>query len=234
MPRMSQPRPIDAASYPVSVRSNAQPPAALRSRPAALRRIRSPWLLCAAPLLTGCADLNYGRVSLGQEQREYQSAFPEDKVRRTSVGLCYLEQGALGRTDAIVVLLTRDRRVAGKLHAIHVERKFGWGDERGYRLTGELDPRLFETAGTGPIDALRLVADELTTNGEDNFVRTTQGWVAAGLVRLIQQWPHVGDEGPAAARLADELESVPAGGEAAIRVDARGVYVVEYAQGKPP
>ncbi|MEW6252052.1 MAG: hypothetical protein AB1716_15540 [Planctomycetota bacterium] len=184
--------------------------------------------------LGGCADLNYERVRLGQEQREYKSALPEDKVRRTTAGLCYLEETPVGRTDAIVVLLTRDRRVAGKLHAAHLERDLGLGRELGYRLHAELDPRLLDTAGAGAVDTLRVVADELTSSGDDTFTRTAHAWVAAGIIRILQQWPHSGDEGPAVTRVADALERVPAGGAARIGVDVRGVYVIEYTQGRAP
>ncbi len=191
-------------------------------------------LLAALPLLSGCVQYSYDRLRIGQEQREYRLAFPEEKIRPTAAGFCFMEQGSLGRTDAVGVLLTRDRRIAGKLHAAHLERNLGLGPEVGYRLHAELDPRLLDTAGAGPIDALRVVADDLTVRGEDTFVRTAHGWVAAGLVRIIQQWPHVGDEGPAITRLTDALARVPAGGEARISVDPRGVYQIEYLQGKTP
>ena len=84
--------------------------------------------------------------------------------------------------------------------------------------------------GTGPIDVLRAIADDLTSTQGDTFVREAHGWVAAGLMRLVQHWPHVGDEGPAFTRLTDLLDRIPAGGEARLTVDARGVYVVEYRQ----
>jgi len=49
-------------------------------------------------------------------------------------------------------------------------------------------------------------------------------------MRLVQHWPHVGDEGPAFTRLTAILERIPAGGVARITVDPRGVYLVEYTQ----
>jgi hypothetical protein len=191
-----------------------------------------PWLtILATTLAAGCAELSYSGIRLGQEQREYQQAFPEDRTRRTPTGICYLEKDPLGRTDAMVLLLTADRRVAGKLHATHFERNYGFKVETGYRLVGELDPAMLRLSSTGPIDALRAVADELTATEADAFARQTQAWVAAGLVRLVQHWPHVGDEGPAFTRLTSVLERVLGGGLARITVDPRGVYLLEYTQG---
>lgn len=195
---------------------------------------RRPWpvrfaLIVFAWVATGgCAEFGYNRIQLGQEQREYEAAFPADKTRRTPDTLCCVERSALGQTDAMVVLLTRDRRVAGKLHARHIERDFGFRAETEYRLSGELDLTLIHLGMAGPIDALRAVADELTAAQDDAFVRAAQGWVAGGLVRLVQQWPHAGDAGPAYPRLADILEHIPAGGEARITVRPGGRLSVEY------
>jgi hypothetical protein len=182
-----------------------------------------------ALVLPGCAEFGYNQVQLGQEQRVYQAAFPEDSTRRSPAGVCCLETDGAGRTDAAVLLLTPDRRVAGKFYATHVERHWA-RPQMYYRLRGELDPRLMNLGATGPIDALRAVADELTATEGDTFVRDAHAWVAAGLLRLIQHWPHVGDEGPGFPRVSQTLERIPAGGEARITVDARGVYMVEYAQ----
>jgi hypothetical protein len=185
---------------------------------------------CLALLSAGCADFGYNRVQLGVEQRVYQQAFPAERMRRTPAGFCYLEKDAFGRTDAVVVLLTADRRVAGKLHATYVERKGPFQAETTYALRGALDPELMRLSGTGPIDVLRAVAADLTSTQGDTFVREAHGWVAAGLMRLVQHWPHVGDEGPAFTRLTDVLDRIPAGGAAHLTVDARGVYIVEYTQ----
>lgn len=179
-----------------------------------------------APL--GCAEFSYNRIQLGQEQREYEPAFPADKTRRTPATVCYLET-RLGHTDAMVVLLTRDRRVAGKLHAMHSERDFGFPAETHYRLRGEIDPTLVRLGATGPIDVLRAVADELTAAHADAYVREAHGWVAGGLVRLVQHWPHGGDAGPAVTRLSDILERIPSGGEARITVAGTGRFLIEYA-----
>ena len=179
-------------------------------------------------LLAGCVDFGYNQIELGQRQREYQQAFPEEKTRRTAAGLCYFERDWLGRTEAIIVLLTADRQVAGKLRASHSEQRTPFGLETRYQLVGELEPQLIDLQGAGPIDTLRVLADELTAAEGDNAVREAHGWVAAGLVRLVQHWPHVGDEGPAITRLTDLLERVPAGGEARITIDPHGAYLIEY------
>ncbi|MCK4341512.1 MAG: hypothetical protein KAY37_07315 [Phycisphaerae bacterium] len=189
-------------------------------------------LALAALLPAGCANWSYGRVQLGQHLREYERVFPEGKSRRTERTLCFLEQDYMGRTDAVVVLLTRDRQVCGKLHATNFRRKYGLKVETGFILRGEVDPVLARYSGTGPIDMLRAIADDLTSDMPDSFTREAHGWVAAGLVRLIQRWPHLGDEGPAFPRLTDMLERVPGGGRAGITVDPQGVYVLEYTQGK--
>jgi hypothetical protein len=181
-------------------------------------------------LLTGCAELCYDRVQLGQEQRAYRSVFPDDNTRRSATGVCYCEKDGFGRTDAAVLLLTGDRRVAGKFYALYLERKTGLQAETSYRLRGELDPELLKLSATGPIDMLRAIADELTTAEGDTFVREAHGWIAAGLLRLMQRWPHVGDEGPAVTRLTEMLERIPAGGVARVAIDPRGVYTIEYTQ----
>jgi len=184
-----------------------------------------------AVMMTGCAQLSYDQLKLGQEHGEFKRAFPEAKVRRTPSGICYLEQDLLGRTDAVVVLLTTDRRIYGKLHASHLERESGFKANTSYELHGELDPVLAGLEGTGPIDALRVIADELTETDSDTLVREAHGWIAAGLVRLVQRWPHLGDAGPAFPRLTDMLEHVPAGGEASITVDREGTFLLHYSQG---
>ncbi len=187
-------------------------------------------LLCAALPTTGCVAFSFDRVRLGQTQPEYRPAFPEGRTRRTPVGLCYLEHDPFGRTDAVVLLLAGDRRVAGKFYAVHVERRGPLAVETSYQLRGELNPGLARLAGTGLVDTLRAVTDELTAGDPDAFVREAQGWVAAGLVRLIQQWPHTGDAGPATTRMADLLERVPGQGTARVTVTPVGVLQFEYTQ----
>jgi hypothetical protein len=194
-----------------------------------LPRLRNPWGALAGLLLlaSGCAEYSYNRLQLGQEPKAYDRALPAEQSRRSPTGICCYA-AERDRTDAIVVLLTPDRRVAGKLYAAYRENRWGFPPTPTYVLKGELDPRLIRLAEAGPVDTLRTVADELTTPGLDAFTRDAQAWIAAGMVRLLQQWPHVGDEGPAVTRLAGMLERVPAGGTTQLTVGADGRYQLEY------
>ncbi len=179
--------------------------------------------------LTGCAQRGYQRIRLGQPEREYQRVFPESGTHPSTAGFCYLERNVLGRTDAYVVLLTRDRLVSAKFHATHIERSSVLKAETRYRLVGELDPRLLKLGGTGPIDILRVVIDELAQPQRTPVARAAHAWVAAGLARLVQQRLPAGGESAVHQRLADVLECVPGGGTARMAIDERGRYVVEYA-----
>ncbi len=209
----------------------------LPARPSVFAANRTPlglmFLLALWLLPAGCAQWSYDHVQLGQEHRQYERTFPEGGVHRTETTLSYLARDWFGRTDAIVLLLTKDRRVAGKLQATHFERNYGFKTDTGYVLRGEIDPTLAAVGAAGPIDALRAIADELTSPDGDTVSRQTRAWVAAGLVRLMQRWPHVGDEGPAFTRLTEMLERVAGGGVGRIAVDERGAYVLDYTVGTP-
>jgi hypothetical protein len=187
-------------------------------------------LLSLTSALSGCARYSYGQVKLGEVMPNPRKQFPEEKVRLTDIGACVLETDPFGRTDAIVILATRDQRVAGKMQASYTKRQLGFAQEITYTLTGELHPTLTDLRGSGPVDTLRALADELTGDYPDPMVRTAHKWVAAGLIRIIQRWPHVGDEGPALVRLTETLEQVPAGGTADIVVDDDGVHHLHYHQ----
>lgn len=182
-------------------------------------------------LLGGCADATYDRISLGMERDAFESAFPRTGSRRTDLGVSHIARDAFGRTDAFVVLQTQDRRAAAKMQATLFERDAVWQRERGYRLRGAVDPRLAGLREVGPIDILRVMADDLTAYQGERRACEAHELVAAGLVRLIQRWPHMGDEGPALPRLSEALVRVPAGGAARMRVDADGVYHFAYEEG---
>ena len=188
--------------------------------------------MLAGLLNAACAQWSYDRVKLGQEPRDYERAFPSESARRTHLGLCSLCEDAFGRTDAVVVLLTHDRRVAGKVHATRFVRDYGFKTDEGFLLRGELDPQLAELQATGPIDTLRVIAADLAEYQGERLAMEAHAWVAGGLVRLIQCWPHVNDVGIAAARLTELFELVPGGGEARIAVDPAGIYQFEYRKGK--
>jgi hypothetical protein len=183
-------------------------------------------------LNAGCAQWSYSQIELGQEPQDYERAFPAESARRTHLGLCSLCEDAFGRTDAVVVLLTHDRRVAGKIHATRFLRDYGLKTDEGFLLQGELDPRLAELQATGPIDTLRVIATDLAEYQGEKLAMEAHAWVAGGLVRLIQCWPHVNEVGIAAARLTELFELVPGGGAARIAVDPAGIYQFEYRKGK--
>ena len=188
--------------------------------------------MLAGLLNAGCAQWSYSHIKLGQEPQDYERAFPAESARRTHLGLCSLCEDAFGRTDAVVVLLTRDRRVAGKVHATRFVRDYGFKRDEGFLLRGELDPQLAELQATGPIDVLRVIATDLAEYQGEKLAMEAHAWVAGGLVRLIQCWPHVNEVGIEAARLTELFELVPGGGEARIAVDQAGIYQFEYRKGK--
>lgn len=183
-------------------------------------------------LCTGCADWSYRQIRLGQSSEDYARILPPETSRRTALGLCHLSSDGFGRTEAFVVLLTSDRRVAGKLRARHYQRDWGLRVDRGFWLEGELDPELYGVQSTGPLDTLRAIAGELTDYRGEKLALDAHAWVAAGLVRLIQRWPGVRDVGVSSQRLSELFERVPGGGVARIEVDENGIYRLEYKQGK--
>ena len=179
--------------------------------------------------LSGCgANRLYDRIQLGQSPREYKSVLPEATSRRTVLGLCHFHANSLGRTDALVVLLSDDRRVAAKLLASYVAPTVLNARRGGYRLRGELDPKLYDVSGTGPIDAFRLIAAELANYRGEKLARDAHAWVAAGIIRLLQRWPKLRDSGVRSDRLDLALERVRGGGGGAITVDEAGVYRISY------
>lgn len=156
---------------------------------------------------------------------------PADGSRHTDLGLCYLKSDAFGRTDAMVVLLNRQQQVAAKLHATHYRRQLGFKVDTGFWLRGELDPELIGLSATGPIDTLRAIADDLLTYRGEKLAMDAHAWIAAGLVRLMQRWPHVSDPGLRSDGLTEMLDRVPGAGMARISIDESGVYHLEYRQG---
>jgi len=193
-------------------------------RPGALR------LLGVATLVSlcgGCADWTYEQIRMQQPVQVCQRLFPEGQSRRTESTLCSFEQGG-GRTDVIVVLLTRDQRVCSKWQATHIEGLSGWPAPTRFLLRGELDPQLAGCAEAGPVDALRVVVDELTTVGPDAFTRQTHAWVTAGIARMLERWPHAGGQEPVGPALVEPLGRIPAGGEAQISVRRDGTYAFQY------
>jgi hypothetical protein len=186
-----------------------------------------------AALLVGCANWSYDQIQLGQSPRDYARVLPAETSRKTALGLCHLSHDKLGHTDALVVLLTSERRVAAKLQARYFESGWRFGrTESGFRLVGELDPELYGVAGSGPLDSLRALAANLTDYRGEKLALDAHAWVAAGLVRLMQRWPNVRDVGISSQRLDQLLERVPGGGTARLEVDTDGIYHLLYEQGR--
>lgn len=177
----------------------------------------------------GCVGLSYDRLSLGAARNEYETAFPEEAARRSDKTVAYFEKSPLGEVEAVVVLISADRRVAGKLRvsAREPSSSFQPASTR-VQLIGEIDPRLAGYERVGPIDTLRAIAADLADNPADALTRDAHGWVSAALVRLLQRWPSVEDEGPAITQVQDYLDRVPAGGIATLTSDERGVFRVAY------
>lgn len=183
-----------------------------------------------ASLAGGCANWSYDRVRLGMTQSECERQLPAESLWRTELGFCHRTTDIAGRTDALVILLGRDQRVAGKLQATRYPSQQRWGPERGFLLRGEIDPVATGLEATGPVDALRAVAADLADYQGAKPALDAHALVAAGLVRLVERWPHVGPAGASFPRLAEALDVVPGGGEGLLRVDARGIYFFEYRQ----
>ena len=59
-------------------------------------------------------------------------------------------------------------------------------------------------------------------------------FLAAGLVRLMERWPHVDAETLIYPQLDQMLERVPPGGRALVGIDERGIYTFEYEYGTLP
>jgi hypothetical protein len=191
-------------------------------------------LLVFAALQAGCMDAGYRAIQIGQPQSEIKRFFPEPNSRETSFSLSSVQRDWFGRTDAFVVLLTRDRRVAAKFQATYGDRDLGFQNVRGYRLRGVVDPELAGFGDTGPIDTARTIADDLTRLEGDAILQEAHDLIAAGIVRLLQQWPGNIDPGPARTRLTDELDTVLGGGSADITVAPEGYFEYTYEQGSPP
>lgn len=183
------------------------------------------------PALCGCASWTYSQLRLGQRPQDYERVLPADRARRTSTGVCAYQQNALGDSEAIVVLLTSDRRIAGKLRATRVKARWGQAFDA-YALTGELDRELYDAQETGPLDTLRALAGELADYSGERLAAQAHELAAAGLIRLVQRWPHALDLGVREARAAELLELAAGGGEAGLSVGVDGVFRFWYRVGR--
>lgn len=192
-------------------------------------------MILGAACASGCADLHYDRITLGQPKAAYERVLPAEAARRTDLGVAWLETGVTGRTDVVVVLASRDRSAAAKFHATWLRRNYGWKTETGFSLRGQVDPKLADLSATGPIDTARWIAERLSAYQGEKSATQAHAWVAAGLVRFLQRWPHMADQVRGPRVDAAILDRVPPGGVASVIVDETGVYHFDYRQGiRPP
>lgn len=179
----------------------------------------------------GCTDFSYRSLQLGQSREKYDGALPTESSRRTDLGLCQYSKGPMGRTDAIVLMLSNDRRISAKIQAYALKRELGFKTESGFRLVGELDPKLYGTQGTGPVDTLRAVAISLLEYQGEALATQAYRFVAAGLVRLLERWPGLEELGIPVEQLEEVIDFAPGGGTSRIASDDNGVLRFEYEQG---
>ena len=191
-------------------------------------------LLLLVTLIEGCADLSYEGITLGMRQAECARRLEGESVQRTDLGFCAVRTDLAGRTDTLVILVSREGVVTGKLQATFCPADPRWGRPPAFRLRGQLDPAASALGATGPVDSLRAILEDLAGYRGSRPAMQAHAWVAAGLVRMIERWPHVGELASAYPHLTDTLEQVPGGGEARLGVDRQGVYWFQYEQGRSP
>ncbi|MFO0838589.1 MAG: hypothetical protein U1D55_08660 [Phycisphaerae bacterium] len=188
-------------------------------------------LTAMAAGLPGCADWDYDRIRLGQKPEEYERILPAGDTRRTDLGQCYFKKDSLGRADVIAILVSQDRRLAAKLHATTFERRMGLTTRTGYRVLGELDPRVARLEAAGPVDALRAIVSDLLTTQADAGTRDAHALIASGLMRVLERWGGAQSVGMTEKDAAGVREKSPPGGEANLTVDPSGAYRYSYEQG---
>lgn len=167
---------------------------------------------------SGCADLSYNRLKLGAVPRDYDRALPAEQTRRTDLGLCYLNVSrARHRTDSIVVLWTADRRIYTKVQATYREREYGFARRGEFHLRGELLPALGAMGDAAPADMLRAIVVELTAFRGERGATEAYGWVAGGLLRILNHETNTPIEPENAGAAFDYLDRIPAGGSAMLK-----------------
>ncbi|MCG3127142.1 MAG: hypothetical protein CHACPFDD_02000 [Phycisphaerae bacterium] len=184
--------------------------------------------LIAILVLPGCASWHYARLKLGQAPDDYGRVLPAEKVRRTERGLAFLSRDWTGRIDAIVVIVADNRRVAARVHATYREQRYGFGTRVTYRLSGEIDPKLYETQDAGPTDTLKLLLSQLVATKGDKLAVESHAWIAAGLTRLLQRFPNVAEQMGEPATMLGVSERVRGGGLGTVSADSDGVLRFAY------
>lgn len=178
----------------------------------------------------GCANLSYDRLGLGQAPAEYERTLPADTSRRTTLGLCFLDDDDAGNIDAIVVFLAHDRRITGKVYLARRVSNLWWDKSVEVELRGQVDPKLAQLDAAGPTDLLRALIADLADYRGERLATEAHRWIAAGLIRTVQRLPNVDASQFVYPDLNEQLEGVPPGGTARIGVDPGGAYEFTYTQ----
>ncbi len=205
-----------------------------RRGPRPMRSLAASLAMCLAAC-AGCADAYYRRLDLGQAPEKYERVLPPAESRRSDAGVCHLRTDASGQTDALVLLVAEDRRVAAKLRATRIERRIGGlVMERSYRMQCEIDPPLLNAGGVGPIDAMRLVVSRLAGFESSDLERDACAIVGGGLLRILSSWPGAGQPGVDSKRTAEWIERAPPGGVGSLHLSAGGRWKFRYEVGTKP
>lgn len=181
----------------------------------------------------GCATWGYDQIQLARNWTDSRRALPLTELRRGGASAVHVDEPLF--SDAritVVVLLTPAERVAAKFEVVQrrpdaAPGPFG-NPTPGYRLRAEIDPAAVQLEHTGLLDALRVLADDLILKADNAQLRAAQKRVSAGLIRILQRWPTEVDEGPALDQIVDVLETVPAGGDASLRIRPNGYFEFTY------
>lgn len=176
----------------------------------------------------GCASWNFQQLKIGQGPGEYDRILPAEQTRRTEGGIASWSDDPLaGRSDATIVLLSRDRRIAGRILTSRIER-VGLRREIEVMLEGELDPRLAGLERTGPIDILRALLSELAQFQGEQLARDANAHTAAAIARMVAAWPGSESPAPRMSGLSDFMDRIPSGGETSVTVDGDGLIRFRY------
>lgn len=178
---------------------------------------------------TGCANWSYNSIRVGQNPREYEKLLPAFDTRRTPLGLCYYKVDSIGREDIIMILVSENRRVAGKLRTQVGAAGKTLGGPRGLTMTGEISGDWLGAELPGPADTLRYLLTRLAEFHADHTTMRAHGWVAAGLTRLLELNPQADPITSLPASFSAELERVPSGGSGDARA-AGGRIIFHYSQ----
>lgn len=192
------------------------------------------WVAAAGiVLLSGCADLTYDRVRLGLAPSEYDRVLDTQKSSWTEAGLVEYQRDSDGDATSLVLLLSDDRRIAGKIQVTREESEMELPlARRGYELRGELDSRLYGLGDVGPVDTLRLLTQRLCAYPTERGARTGHMLAAAGLVRILERQEHVEDIGISRDQRRELAAHAPSDGVTRLSLDPDGVLRFGFSYGQ--